>query len=360
MNSKQRVHAALRRQPVDRVPVFVVFHPETLAVMAKVLEVPRHCVETVLGNDVCMTWVNNDYFKLGMTHDRDGEGHADCWGMRWVKQGPCHQIAERPLAAAMPEQVSKYCFPLQYVEELLSRMRPLVVGAYEHFVGCDVSPCVFEMYGRLRGLDRALADLQTEPALIEEMLDRCAAFAALLAELACRRFPLDLLWTGDDVAGSDSLLMSPETWRRVIKPHLQLVLDVGKRHRLWVVHHGCEAMRPIIPDLMEMGVDVLHLPHTTSPGMDPLELKREFGDRLSFLGGLDTHNVLAAGTADDVRRATRRLLDGMAADQGGYVLAASRGIPPHIPVDNVFAMLAEAGIRREEIFDRAAEVRHNR
>lgn len=357
MNSKQRVHAALRRQPVDRVPVLMAFHPDTLGGLSKLLEVPRHCVELALGNDVCMTWVNNDYFKLGMTHQHDGEWHVDCWGLRWTRQGPCNQVTEHPLAAAPPEQVRKYCFPLQHVEELLSRMHPLVADAYEHFVGCDVSPCVFEMYGRLRGVGRAVADLESEPALAEEMLDRCAAFAALLAELACRRFPLDWLWTSDDVAGPDALLMGLEAWRRQIRPHMRLVLDVGKRHRLWVVYHCCGAMRPIIPDLMEMGVDVLHLPHVQPPGMDPLELKREFGDKLSFLGGLDTEAVLAQGSVEDVRRATRQLLDGMAAEQGGYVLAAGRGIPPHVPTDNLFAMLAEAGISREEISDRAAEIR---
>ena len=357
MNSKQRIHTALRREPVDRVPLFMTFHPESLDSLAKLLEIPRHCVDVVFGNDVRMTWVNNDYSKLGITHDRDGEGHSDFWRIRWVKQGPCNQVAESPLAASVPEQIRKYCFPLQHAEELLSRMNPYVAGAYEHFVGCDVSPCVFEMYGRLRGPQRALADLEAEPALVGEMLDRCAAFAALLAELACRRFPLDWLWTGDDVAGQDALLMSVDTWRRLIKPHLQLVFDVGKRHRLWVVYHCCGAMRPIIPDLIEMGVDVLHLVHGNAPGMDPLELKREFGGKLGFLGGLDADQVLTRGGVDDVRRATRHLIDGMTAQGGGYVLGATQAVSPETPADNLFAMVAEAGISREEIYDRAAEIR---
>ena len=91
--------------------------------------------------------------------------------------------------------------------------------------------------------------------------------------------------------------------------------------------------------------------------MDPLELKREFGRDLAFMGGVDTQGVLPNGTVDDVRRATRRLIDGMTDDGGGYILAASHTIPPETPSDNIFAMYAEAGITRQEIFDRAADVR---
>jgi hypothetical protein len=357
MNSKQRVHAALRRQPVDRVPIYMTFHPEVLANMARLLEVPRHCVEGVLGNDVRMTWVNNDHFALGISHERDGEGHADFWGIRWVKQGWYNRVAEHPLAAVTADKVRVFCFPLQHVEELLSRLSSFVAGAYEHFVGCDVSPCVFEMYRRLRGPEQALADLDAEPDLVEEMFDRCAAFAALLAEVACRRFPLDWLWTGDAAAAQEVHTIGPETWRRIVKPHLQLVFDVGKRHHLWVGYRGCGDLRPILPDLMEMGLDLLHLGYGARPCMDPLELKREFGAKLGFVGGLDAHGVLSQGSADEVRRATRQLLDGMTSEGGGYVLAATDCVLPETPADNLFAMYAEAGLSREEIYDRAAEVR---
>ncbi len=357
MNSKQRVHAALRRQPVDRVPIHVTFHPHTVAALARVLEVPRHAVEDIFANDVRMTWVNNDYFALGVTHDQDGEGHTDFWGIRWVQRGSVNRLAEFPLAAMTPDQVRKFCFPLQHVEELLSRLGPFVAGAYEHFLGCDVSPCVLEMYRRLRGPQRLAADMESEPDLIEEMLDRCAAFAALLAELACRRFPLDWLWAGDAAPPREAHSIPPELWRRLVKPHLQLVFDVGKRHRLWVGYRGCGDLRPILPDLIDMGLDVLHLGPNTCADVDPLDLSREFGSKIAFVGGLPTHDVLVRGTAEEVRRSTRRLIDGMTSRGGGYVLAPTEGLPPETPPDNIFAMYAEAGQGREEIQDRAADYR---
>lgn len=357
MTPKQRVHAALRREPVDRVPIFMWFHPETRTLLADLLEIPAACLDDVMGNDVRMTWVNNNYAMEGILHERDGESHVDFWGIEWTKQGPYNQVTRFPLLDGSPEELRRYRFPVEQKEFLLARMDPVVACAEEYFIGCDVSPCVFEMYWRLRGLDRTLLEMAAEPELTEEMFARSADFAVELSEEACRRFPLDWLWSGDDVASQKSMMMSPATWRAMIRPHQQRVFDVGKAHGLWVAHHCCGALRPILPDLVEMGLDVLNPVQCTCPGMDPLELKREFGQSLAFMGGVDTQGVLPNGTIDDVRRATRRLIDGMSADGGGYILAASHTIPPETPVDNIFAMYQEAGITREEIFDQAARVR---
>jgi len=358
MTPKQRVYAALRKQPVDRIPIFMWFHPQTVDILARLLEIPRSMVDRVMGNDVRMTWVNNNYAMEGIIHERDGEGHTDFWGIRWVKEGPYNQIAEFPLSAASPNQVRAYHFPSEHREELLARMLPLLPDADKYFIGCDVSPCVFEMYWRLRGLSETLLDIVAESELTYEMFSRCADFAVDLSEEACKRFPLDWLWAGDDVASQRSLLMSPTVWRQMIKPHLKRVFDVGKAHRLYVAYHCCGALRPIIPDLIEMGLDVLNPIQCNCPGMDPFELKQEFGTKIAFMGGVDTQGLLPQGTVDEVRRATRRLIDGMTADGGGYILAASHTVPPETPPENIFAMYAEAGLSREEIFDRAADVRY--
>jgi uroporphyrinogen decarboxylase len=94
--------------------------------------------------------------------------------------------------------------------------------------------------------------------------------------------------------------------------------------------------------------------------MDALELKRDFGAHISFMGGVDTQYLLPRGTAAEVARATAQLIEGMTSDGGGFILAASHTIPPETPDDNIFAMYAEAGIPREQIFDRAAGIRRRR
>ena len=360
MNSRERVHAALRREPVDRVPVWMWFHPETTARLASVLEIPAECVADAMGDDIRQTWVNNNYAMEGITHEHDGESHVDFWGIKWEKRGPFNQIVEFPLANASREEILQYRLPTDHKEELLAQMLPVVEAGDERFIGCDVSPCVFEMYWRLRGMGSTLYEMAADPELIREMFGRCADFAIELGEAACQQFELDWFWTGDDVASQQALMMSPATWRALIKPQLGRIFAVGKKHEPWVAYHCCGALRAIVPDLIEIGLDVLNPIQCNCPGMDPLELKKEFGNDLAFMGGVDTQDVLPFGTADDVRRATRCLVEGMTTDGGGYILAASHAVPPETPDENIFAMYAEAGISREEIFERATEIRTTR
>ena len=357
MTSKERVHAALARKPVDRVPIFMWFHPQTTNHLARTLEIPSSFVGEAMGNDVRQTWVNNNYAMEGIVHEHDGEGHSDQWGIRWKKMGHFNQIAEFPLENATREEILAYQFPSSHQDELLNQMLPLLNDSSNWFIGCDVSPCVFEMYFRLRGMSNALTDMATDEELAREMFKRCADFSIVLANEACRRFPLDWLWSGDDVAGQDALMMSPEMWREQIKPELQRVFNVGKTANLWLAHHCCGSLRPIIPDLIEMGLDVLNPIQCNCPGMDPLELKKEFGRDLAFMGGVDTVDLLPHGNVEDIRRSTERLLEGMTADGGGYILAASHTIPPETPDENIFALYSAAGVSKEQIFDRAAGLR---
>ncbi|MBI5725007.1 MAG: hypothetical protein HZA50_13685 [Planctomycetes bacterium] len=357
MTSKERVHAALRREKTDRVPIFMWFHPDTARRLGGLLEIPPGLVGQAMGNDVFMTWVNNNYAMEGIVHERDGQWHRDDWGIKWVKEGPFNQIAGFPLAGATVEQVLAYKFPEDKVEFLLGLMKPAAAKSEKYFIGCDVSPCVFEMYWRLRGMEDALMELAGEPELTRTMYGRCADFAVKLSELACQRYPLDWLWAGDDVASQQALMMSPTTWRQFIKPQLKRVFDVGKRRKLWVAYHCCGALRDIIPDLIEIGLDVLNPVQCRCPGMDPLELKARFGGKLAFMGGVDTQGVLPNGTASEVRAATEKLIAGMTAGGGGYILAASHTIPPESPDENIFAMYEAAGLGRQEIFDSAADLR---
>ncbi len=360
MNSKQRVYAALRREPTDRIPIFMWFHPETRLLLAQLFEVSPDQLDVVLGNDMKMTWVNNNYCMEGVVHQHEGQWHVDPWGIKWVKEGPYNQIDYFPLADKPVEALRDYRFPVECQEDLLAKMKPVADHADDYFIGCDISPNVFEMYWRLRGMEQTMTDMAAEPDAAYELLGRCADFGIELGNKACERFRLDCLWTGDDVASQRSLMMSPAMWRRLIKPHLKRAFDVGRCRGLAVAYHCCGSLRPIIPDLIEMGLDILNPIQCNCTGMDAAELKRDFGDRLTFMGGVDTQELLPNATADEVRRATRTLIDTMTSDGGGYILAASHTIPPEAPLDNIFAMYEEAGVTRQEAFDRAADLRARR
>jgi hypothetical protein len=156
MTSRERVLAALARSPVDRIPVFLWYHPETAAHLAALLGISPSHVGVAMGNDVNQTWVNNNFAMEGIVHERDGDSHDDVWGIRWTKLGSFNQISHHPLGEASRSQVLQYRFPEHHKEMLLGQMQPVLEDRDALFIGCDVSPCVFEMYWRLRGMEQTL------------------------------------------------------------------------------------------------------------------------------------------------------------------------------------------------------------
>jgi len=357
MTHRERVRRALHREPVDRVPIFLWFHPDTANRLSAVLALPPDLLPAALGDDVRQTWVGNNHAMEGIVHEKDGDTHTDDWGIRWIRAGGFNQVLLSPLAGAPEEAVLRYSFPHERIPSLVRNMEPFLGHEGEYFLGCDISPTLFEAACRIRGMEQAILDLAENPLLAENLLEKAAVFACALADAACARYPLDWLWTGDDVAGQQSLLMRPATWRALIRPRLARITAVGKKYNLPVAYHCCGAMRAIIPDLIEIGIDVLNPIQSHCPGMDARDLKREFGKHISFMGGLDTIEVIPRGTPEEVFRETRQLIEDMTADGGGYILAASHTVPPETPMENIFALYEAAGETRESIFDRAAALR---
>jgi uroporphyrinogen decarboxylase len=360
MTSRERVIRCLDKAATDRVPIFMWFHPQTKIKLGAYLGIAASAVDTILGNDVRQTWVNNNYAMEGVVHEADGDGHIDEWGIHWQKRYGFNQIVRHPLKGVSPEAVLRFRFPDPTVHDFMKPMSAVTESSEGYYLGCDVSPCGFEMYWRLRGMEDALLDFATDPSLAREMVGRCVDWAILLSEEAIRRFPLDWLWTGDDVAAQNGMILHPDLWRSTIKPELQRIFSFAKRKGLRIAYHCCGALRPIIPDLIEMGMDVLNPVQAGCPGMDPIELKREYGADIAFMGGVDTEHLLPHGTPEEVGRATGKLIGDMTGDGGGYILAASHTIPPETPIDNILAMYAAAGLSAAEIMDHAERWRQAR
>ena len=357
MNSKERVYAALRKEPVDRVPIFMWFHPDTAEKLGEILEIPPDKVKEAMGDDIRQVWVGNNHAMEGIIHTNDGEGHVDPWGIEWIKRGPFNQIANSPLEDASEDEVIRYKYPYHAIDEFLENMLPLMPLSDDYFLGCDVSPNVFEMCWRIRGMEQVIYDLGANSQLAKKMLDSAGYFSLELSKKACNRFQFDWLWVGDDIGGQQGMIISPEMWREMIGPSLKQIFNVGRKKGIYVAFHSCGAIRPIIPDLIEMGVDLLNPIQCNCPGMGPLDLKKEFGKDLSFMGGVDTQVLLPNESAYEVYRETEQLLKDMTFDGGGYILAASHAVPPETPIENIFAMYAAAGMTKEEICDRAADIR---
>ncbi|MEW6512178.1 MAG: uroporphyrinogen decarboxylase family protein, partial [Bacteroidota bacterium] len=272
MTSRARVCAALRKESVDRVPVWMWYHPETAAALARELEIPPVRLADALGDDIRQAWVGNNYAMEGIVHPEEGGTHTDAWGIEWIRIGAFNQVKRSPLSDAGPEEIRKYTFPYAATEDLLASMARAASDSGDYFIGCDISPCLLELLFRIRGMEETLVDIAGDPEITEPLIRRAADFAVHLAAAAADRFRLDWLWTGDDVGGQRALIVSPDRWRAIVRPHLERIFAVGKSRGLPVAYHCCGTLRPIIPDLVEMGLDVLNPIQSNCPGMDAAEL----------------------------------------------------------------------------------------
>jgi uroporphyrinogen decarboxylase len=193
------------------------------------------------------------------------------------------------------------------------------------------------------GLEIALVHAHAEPALFEAFIQGQHTFYMDLLTRAAQaaRGVCDICWLGDDYAGQTGMLISPETWRRLIKPYLAEQVRLLRENGLLVLLHSCGSVRPILPDLIDIGVNALLVFQTTASGMDPESIARDFGGRMAFYGGLDVQALLSRGTPADVEREVRRNAAAFS-HCGGYVVANSHHGEPSINGANIVAMFDAA------------------
>jgi uroporphyrinogen decarboxylase len=189
---------------------------------------------------------------------------------------------------------------------------------------------IFEISWFLRGFENFLLDLAAEPVLADAVMDRVEEYLWERTRriLDAGKGLMDMMEYNDDVGSQKGMLMSPDLWRKRIKPRMRRFIELCKGYGVRVRYHSCGSIRPIIPDLIEIGVDVLNPIQTAAVDMDLVSLKREFGRDLTFNGGIDTEQIY---------RHVRQVLQEVAED-GGYILAPSHVFQPDVPLENVLAV----------------------
>jgi uroporphyrinogen decarboxylase len=156
----------------------------------------------------------------------------------------------------------------------------------------------------------------------------------------------DICYLGDDYAAQQTVMMGPEAWRRFLKEPLRRQVEVAHQHGMLALLHSCGAVREILPDFIDVGVDGLLTFQTTAAGMDAESIARDFGGKLVFHGGIDCQQLLTYGTEEDVRREVRKNID-LFSECGGYTVANAHEIE-NIEPENMVAMFEEAGAYRPE------------
>jgi uroporphyrinogen decarboxylase len=198
---------------------------------------------------------------------------------------------------------------------------------------------IFEVGWQLRGMEQFLTDMILSPAMPAYIMDRLTEVTVELTRraLAAGGGRIDMVYLYDDVATQNGLMISKEAWRREIRPRHSRIVELAKSLGKRVMYHCDGAVRPLIPELIELGIDVLNPIQVSAGGMDPLHLKGEFGDRLSFHGAIDIDRTLSRGSCQDVKDEVRARVETLGA-KGGYILAGTHHIQADTPLRNVLAM----------------------
>lgn len=211
------------------------------------------------------------------------------------------------------------------------------------FVMHGVCAGILEMALRLRGFEQLFMDFVLDPGLVCGILDRVVEIKAAFWEKALAQAGEDVLVAieADDLGTQDSLLISPEMYRKFVKPRHKRLFSFIKQKApdIKVFLHSCGAVKPLIPDLIEAGVDILNPVQVSAKDMDPVDLKKEFGDALTFWGGgIDTQRVLPFGTPQEVRDEVKRRIEELAPG-GGFIFNTIHNIQADVPPQNIEAML---------------------
>lgn len=351
MNHRQRVAAALNHQQPDRTPFQASFTPEFAACLRQDMALQNrsghnphgggntYALERALGEDMLLTsvgWANSYYL--------DDEPYTDEWGIGWsihpydtpFGRGHYTELATHPLADRAA--LSTYQPPDPERPELYQDAARVIAefGDTYWIVGVTVTT-IFECAWALRGLEQMLVDMAVDPILANEILELPYQYH-LTAAKKLVEMGVDMVWTGDDVGSQREMLISPKMWRTYLKPRMaQFIRELKAINpQVKVAYHSDGDIRRIIPELIEIGLDVLNPIQPAS--MEPAELKRLYGDQLSFWGTIDEQHTLPYGSPEDVRREVQERIQTIG-EGGGLILAPTHHVQLDTPLENFWAMV---------------------
>ena len=196
----------------------------------------------------------------------------------------------------------------------------------------------------LRGYEDWFCDFADDPSLIESLFDAILEINLHVAkrELEAVGKEVDLVICADDLGTQNGLQISYDAYKKYIKPRHRKYFDLI--HSLTpakVIFHSCGSLVQVLPDLIDIGVDILNPVQTTATGMNPKTLKKQYGKQLVFWGAVDTQHILPNGTVADVKRTVEYLIEHLG-EGGGYVLAACHNLQPDVPMENILTMFKHA------------------
>jgi uroporphyrinogen decarboxylase len=377
MNSRQRLITALNHQEPDRIPIdlgatdvssicrgayadlltYLGWPAPKITIVNIVEQLPAlddAFLDTIVQADTRQVRERGpSNWQLKTFDDGNYIAFVNEWGikMRMPKvDGHYFDLVEHPLKTPTLEALAEFPWPDPTDPTRWEGLREETRYLYENtdyalVVGCIFGGGVFEFPQYLRGMEDFMTDLVSAPRFAEALVERVAetliaAYEAMLDQVGPY---IQVITLCDDLSTQRGPFISPELYRRVFKGRQRRLIEAIKRKtNARIMMHSCGAVREFIPDLIEIGVDVLNPVQISAAGMDAQALKKDFGADLAFWGGAcNPQHTLPFGSPEDVRREVRRQID-VLAPGGGFVFAPVHNIQDGVSPANVLALFETA------------------
>ena len=368
MNSRDRVLTALKHEEPDRVPCDYWGSPETTDNLYSHLNIESY--ELLLRKlSVDVRYVKPSYECTEFREQPDGSLHRRCsdgkyidiWGIvrKKISIGKSNylEVEESPLAnAATVKEVADYKFPnpdnfdYQSMVGKCQRYKDYAIICTGDRLTTRAS--IFKMAMYLRGMENLLMDLAINPRIVEALINKLLEFhlehnRRIFEEASDK---VDIFMLGDDFGTQDGPMISRDMFCKLFKPALKKLIDLGHKFGLKVMLHSCGSIKLLIPEFINIGLDILNPIQTKAKNMDPKELKKEFGSDLCFHGSVDVQTVIPFGTLGEVKKEVKKSIDALASG-GGFILSPTHNIQPDAPVENITALYEtaqkEGGYKKE-------------
>jgi uroporphyrinogen decarboxylase len=340
MTAKERVIAQIEHRETDRVPYTLGFEGDVIerlnahygtAAWRDLLEVPIRTAPTP---------------NLVVDTTAPTPTVTDPYGIVWqIDRRPFH-LLDAPLKTPSLEG---YEFPNlddYFTPEWREGALAAIAAQPDRFWVAGFGFGLFERTWTLRGFMEALTDAIGEPEFYDELAERIAQHQLDIIDRLLE-LPLDGIMFSDDWGYQQGVLLGPDIWRRTIKPRLARQYERVHQAGRYTLSHCCGSVIDIMPDIIEIGLNVLESVQPEARGMNPYDLKRAYGERITFWGGLGSQSTIPFGTPDDIRAEVERLCGEMGRG-GGYILAPAKALQPETPTENAAAVvesfMAQGGV----------------
>jgi uroporphyrinogen decarboxylase len=343
MTSRERVLTTFDFEEPDRVPCWLGASPEFREMAQNHLRLPDdESLSVYLGDDFRRVFAQyNGPAESSPTEylEHPGATYRTPFGVERHGYG-YGQPMSHPLAQATIEQVHEFPWPdPNWMDASHIRQEAAQWSGQYAILGGDWSPFFHDLIDLL-GMESLFLQMFDDPELVDTILGYVVDYYAAVSQSIFDQAAdvIDIYFIGNDFGGQTGPLMGEKLFRRFMLPHLKRLVDLGHDYGLKVMMHCCGGFAPLMPSMIEIGLDGLQALQPSTRGMEPAKLKSAFGDKLVLNGCIDTQHVLIQGTPELARKTTRDVL-GTMMPGGGYICSPSHDyLLPETSLDNVIAL----------------------